>query len=175
MTTHAPASKRRGPGYRLIAPRYAHTIAFQLGADTNAEHGFLPERHQVVFDEKPAPEDHDDLVQRLIYRTDLPYRKEYSAIQYPGELNRRPGWLAAVGPYVSVICGHPDFIENAIFLSAVQAVGAAAQLARDPPGRLRRRPPVQKPRSRRRNHPGPAPHPGTDRRPARGPGTGAVL
>ncbi len=66
--------------------------------------------------------------QRLIYRTDLPYRKQYSAIGYPGELNRRPGWLAAVGPYVSVVCGHPDFIENAVFLSAVQAVGAAAQL-----------------------------------------------
>ena len=103
-------------------------LAAQLGADSSPDHGFLPERHQIVFDEKPAPEDNDDLVQRLIYRTDLPYRKEYSAICYPGELNRRPGWLAAVGPYVSVICGHPDFIENAIFLSAVQAVGAAAQL-----------------------------------------------
>ena len=110
------------------AEEYAHTMAAQLGADTHAEHSFLPERHQVVFDEKPAPEDHDDLVQRLIYRTDLPYRKEHSSIRYPGELNRRPGWLAAVGPYVSVICGHPDFIENAIFLSAVQAVGAEAQL-----------------------------------------------
>jgi hypothetical protein len=107
---------------------YAHTIATQRGADTDAEHGFLPERHQIVFNEEPAPEDSDDLVQRLIYRTDLPYRKEHSAICYPGELNRRPGWLAAVGPYVSVICGHPDFIENAIFASAVQAVGAAAQL-----------------------------------------------
>ena len=110
------------------AEEYAHTMAAQLGADTNAEPGFLPERHQVVFDEEPAPEDHDDLIQRLIYRTNLPYRKEHSSIRYPGELNRRPGWLAAVGPYVSVICGHPDFIENAVFLSAVQAVGAAAQL-----------------------------------------------
>ena len=110
------------------AEGYAHTLAAQLGADASPDHSFLPERHQVVFDEKPAPEDCDDLVQRLIYRTDLPYRKEHSAIRYPGELNRRPGWLAAVGPYVSVICGHPDFIENAVFLSAVQAVGAAAQL-----------------------------------------------
>ena len=33
-----------------------------------------------------------------------------------------------MGPYVSVICGHPGFIENAVFLSAVQAVAAAAQL-----------------------------------------------
>ena len=29
---------------------------------------------------------------------------------------------------MSVVCGHPDFIENAVFLSAVQAVAAAAQL-----------------------------------------------
>ena len=97
---------------------------------TNAGQGFLPERHQLVLGQSPAPdvEDGEDLIQRLIYRTDLPYRKEYSAIRYPAELNRRPGWLAAVGPYVSVICGHPDFIENAVFLSAVQAVAAAAQL-----------------------------------------------
>jgi hypothetical protein len=110
------------------AEEHAHTMAAQLGADSSPDHGFLPERHQVVFDEEPAPEDCDDLVQRLIYRTDLPYRKEYSVIRYPGELNRRPGWLAAVGPYVSVLCGHPDFIQNAVFLSAAQAVGAAAQL-----------------------------------------------
>jgi len=110
------------------AEEHAHTVAAQLGANSSPDHGFLPERHQVVFDEEPAPEDCDDLVQRLIYRTDLPYRKEYSVIRYPGELNRRPGWLAAVGPYVSVICGHPDFIQNAVFVSAVQAVGAAAQL-----------------------------------------------
>lgn len=44
-------------------------------------------------------EDGEDVLQRLIYRTDLPFRKEYSPIRYPAELNRRPGWLAAVGPY----------------------------------------------------------------------------
>ncbi len=64
----------------------------------------------------------------LIYRTDLPYVKDFSEIRYPKELNRRPGWLAAVGPYVSAVCGHPGFIENAAFISAVQAVAAAAQL-----------------------------------------------
>jgi hypothetical protein len=31
-------------------------------------------------------------------RTALPYRKEYSAIRYPAELNRRPGWLAGADP-----------------------------------------------------------------------------
>ena len=107
---------------------YTHAMAAQLCADGGPDHGFLPERHQIVFHQVPPPDDCEDLVQRLIYRTDLPYRKEYSAIRYPRELNRRPGWLAAVGPYVSVVCGHPDFIENSIFLSAVQAVAAAAQL-----------------------------------------------
>ena len=107
---------------------YARTMATQLGARGDSEHGFLPERHQVVFGHDPAPDDCEDLVQRLIYRTNLDYRKEYSVIRYPAELNRRPGWLAAVGPYVSVSCGHPDFIENTIFLSAVLAVAAAAQL-----------------------------------------------
>ena len=109
---------------------HARTMATQLGAVTTAGDDFLPERHEIVFDESPAADvaDGEDLVQRLVYRADQPYRREYSAIRYPAELNRRPGWLAAVGPYVSVICGHPDFIENSIFVSAVQAVAAAAQL-----------------------------------------------
>jgi hypothetical protein len=109
---------------------YARAMAGQLGAVTTAGHDFLPERHELVFDESPAADgaDGEEVIQRLIYRADQPYRREYSAIRYPAELNRRPGWLAAVGPYVSVICGHPDFIENSIFVSAVQAVAAAAQL-----------------------------------------------
>jgi hypothetical protein len=81
-----------------------------------------------VFGACPEPEVAEDVVQRLVYRADLPYRKEHSAIRHPAELNRRPGWLAAVGPYVSVVCGHSDFIENAIFTSAVQGAAAAAQL-----------------------------------------------
>jgi hypothetical protein len=109
---------------------HARTLATHLGSATDAGQDFLPERHQIVLDDSPGPDgdDGEDLIQRLIYRADLPYRKEHSAIRYPAELNRRPGWLAAVGPYVSVICGHPDFVQNAIFISAVQAVAAAAQL-----------------------------------------------
>ncbi|MQA95299.1 MAG: hypothetical protein GEV11_11870 [Streptosporangiales bacterium] len=107
----------------------AYTLARQLGAADGADdQEFLPERHQVIFDQVPAPDNVDDLVQRLIYRTDLPYRREFSSIRYPLELNRRPGWLAAVGPYVSVVAGHPTFVENTIFISAVQAVAAAARL-----------------------------------------------
>ena len=109
---------------------HTRAIAVQLGAVTSAGDDFLPERHELVFDESPAADgaDGEDLIQRLIYRANQPYRREYSAICYPAELNRRPGWLAAVGPYVSVVCGHPEFINNSIFVSAVQAVAAAAQL-----------------------------------------------
>lgn len=115
-------------GEQSIA-EYAYTLAAQLGADGGAAADFLPERHQMVLGPtRHGEEQGDDVLQRLIYRTNLPYRKEYSSIRYPAELNRRPGWLAAVGPYVSVVCGHSDFIENAVFLSAVQAVAAAAQL-----------------------------------------------
>ena len=117
-------------GGEATIEEHARALAAQLGAAISAGPGFLPERHQLVLGQSPAPdgEDGEDLIQRLIYRTDLPYRKEYSAIRYPAELNRRPGWLAAVGPYVSVVCGHPDFIQSAVFVSAVQAVAAAAQL-----------------------------------------------
>ena len=107
---------------------YLRSLIARFGGDCDPGEGFLPERHQVVFDRDPAPDDCEDLVQRLVYRADLPYRKEHSAIRYPAELNRRPGWLAAVGPYVSVVCGHSDFIENAIFTSAILGVAAAAQL-----------------------------------------------
>jgi hypothetical protein len=106
----------------------AHLLAAQLGADGCSRERFLPERHQIVFGSEPAPDDAQDVVQRLVYRADLPYLKQFSAIRYPAELNRRPGWPAAVGPYVSVVPGHSDFIQNAIFTSAVQATGAAAQL-----------------------------------------------
>jgi len=107
---------------------HAHALAARLGADGSSDRCFLSERHQIVFDHEPAPDDCEDLVQKLVYRIDLPYRKEYSAIRYPAELNRRPGWLTAVGPYVSVFCGYQGYIENAVFASAVHGVAAAAQL-----------------------------------------------
>lgn len=92
--------------------------------------GLLSERHQIAFarlhDGDTVPDDH--VVQQVIYRSRLPYRREFSAIVYPAELNRRPTTVGAVGPYVSVIAGHQDYLENAVFLSAVQTVAAAAKL-----------------------------------------------
>jgi hypothetical protein len=69
----------------------------------------------------------EDVLQRVIYRADLPYRPQHSAIRYPAELNRRPATLAALGPYVSVVGGQQDYVENGVLLSGVQAVGTAAQ------------------------------------------------
>lgn len=86
-----------------------------------------PELHQLVFARKQTGVDTTDLLQRVIYRADLPYRPEYSAIAYPRELNRRPSTIAAVGPYVSVLCGQQDYLENAVFTSAVRAVASAVR------------------------------------------------
>lgn len=103
-------------------------LAARTDAQKSAGPSLLPERHQLVCTTSPDGSGRDDVVQRVIYRANLTYRKEFSTIQYPAELNRRDGWLAAVGPYVSVIGGHPEFIESSIFASVVQAVGAAARL-----------------------------------------------
>jgi hypothetical protein len=103
-------------------------MAKSAGATSPPKPGFLPERHQLILTASPEEARTEDVVQRLIYRANLPYRKEFSAIRYPAELNRRAGWLAAVGPYVSVVGGHPEFLESSIFASAVQAVAAWARL-----------------------------------------------
>jgi hypothetical protein len=89
---------------------------------------FTHEKHQMVFSRKLDVKNQADLIQRLVYRANLPFQPEFSAISYPGELNRRPNTVTAVGPYVSVFCGHQDYVENAAFVSAAQAVASAARL-----------------------------------------------
>lgn len=96
--------------------------------DTKEGQSIPPERHQIAFGPKLRRKNCDDLIQRIIYRKDLPYRQEYSSIRYPAELNRRPGNTVAVGPYVSAICGHQNDVENSALLSAVQGVASAARL-----------------------------------------------
>ena len=83
--------------------------------------------HQmVIFSEPGERELTDDEVQRLIYRADLEARSEYSDIVRPNELNRRVGRGAALGPFVSVLWGQQDYIENCAFLSAI--TGATASM-----------------------------------------------
>lgn len=86
--------------------------------------------HQLVVFSKLADQDDDfwdlnrDQVQRLIYRADLPARPEYTDILRPSELNRRPYSGAALGPFLTVLWGQQDYIENCAFLSVL--IGAAA-------------------------------------------------
>ena len=79
-----------------------------------------------IPDETAAPS--RDMLQRLIYRADIPSQPGSDAIRIPAELNRRPTSIAAVGSYVSVVAGHQEYVENTTFLSAAQVVGSAAQL-----------------------------------------------
>ena len=83
------------------------------------------QRHQMVFTSATLPE---DTVQRLIYRADLDANPEYSSIQYPAELNRRPTSGAAVGAYVSMLAAQQDYVENCALLSAVQIVAASCKI-----------------------------------------------
>ncbi|WP_433532996.1 hypothetical protein ACQPYA_13915 [Micromonospora sp. CA-263727] len=106
---------------------FAGKRAVGHGAE-RASLAFEPERHQIVFSGQLPSRNTEDIVQQLIYRSDLPYRAEYSAIAYPAELNRRPGSTAAAGPYVSVLAAQQDYIENCAFVSAIQCVASWVRL-----------------------------------------------
>jgi hypothetical protein len=112
-----------GAGVPTVAAELARGCG--VTADSAA---FAHEKHQLVFSRKLDVKNQADLIQRLVYRANLPFRPEFSAISYPGELNRRPNTVTAVGPYVSVFCGHQDYVENAAFVSAAQALASAARL-----------------------------------------------
>ena len=95
-------------------------------------HGLAQERHQLVFlgslGDAQDEDERFDLLQRLVYRADLPAGQGASSIMFPVELNRRPYATVAVGPYVSVLAGQQDYIENVAFVSAVQCVASAVRL-----------------------------------------------
>ena len=107
----------------------------ELAGQANAERiggredGLPPERHQAVF----APEvgvhaiPADEIVKRILYRIDPPYREEFLPIDRPAGLNQEQRSLCAVTPYVSLLYGHDIALENSVFLTTVQAVGTAAR------------------------------------------------
>lgn len=89
----------------------------------------VPEKqHQMVF----LPVSHGavdfDELQRYVYRADMPAVEAHSVIRYPGELNRREGKGAGCGPFVSVMWGQQDYIENCAVISAMLALGAAGTI-----------------------------------------------
>lgn len=106
----------------------AAKLAERHGCDTSKGLTFYPDRHQLAFGPALPLWEADDIIQRVVYRSDLPYHHEFSTIGYPPELNRSPGTAAAVGASVSLLCGHREYVEDSVFLSAVQAVAGAAWL-----------------------------------------------
>jgi hypothetical protein len=92
---------------------------------------FVPDSCQdlVESDETSSRRVNHDLVRRLIYRYDVPYRPDSGLIVFPPETNRRMRALAACGPYFSVLASQQDYVENCALVTAVQLVGAADLLA----------------------------------------------
>ncbi len=96
-----------------------------------------PERHQIVFTEGigdvaplDGPADRGTIVREAIalvlYRSDPPFREEFMPVRFPTGLNTEPA-IGAVTPYVSLLSGHPEYVENSVFLTVVQAVGTSAR------------------------------------------------
>jgi hypothetical protein len=70
----------------------------------------------------------EEMLLALVYRVYDPMRAGFTSVGFPRELNR--GWdaIGAVGSFVSVLCGHQDYIENAAVLSAALTVAALSDL-----------------------------------------------
>src|SRR5215471_667652 len=105
-------------------------LAREAGAEEIDTNNLLPpERHQVVFapyvEGGTLPD--EEAVKRIIYRVDPPNRPEFMTVRRPSGLNEAGRTLGAVTPYVSLLYGHQDYIENSVFLTAVQAVGTTAR------------------------------------------------
>jgi hypothetical protein len=105
-------------------------LAREAGAEEIDSNKLLPpERHQVVFapyvEGGTVPD--EETVKRIIYRVDPPNRPEFMKFRKPAGLNEAGRTLGAVTPYVSLLYGHQDYIENSVFLTAVQAVGTTAR------------------------------------------------
>jgi hypothetical protein len=73
-----------------------------------------------------APPD-DDIIKDILYRVEPPNRPEFMEYRKPSGLNQVGRTLCAVTPYVSLLYGQQTYVENSVFLTAVQAVGTAAR------------------------------------------------
>ena len=88
-----------------------------------------PERHQIVLARKfPGKEPpSQDVMKRILYRINPPYRQEFMPLALPSGLNQEESTFGAVTPYVSLLFGHEKFVDDSVFLTTVQAVGTAAR------------------------------------------------
>ena len=88
-----------------------------------------PERHQIVLARKsPGKEPpSQDVMKRILYRINPPYRQEFMPLALPSGLNQEESTYGAVTPYVSLLFGHEKFVNDSVFLTTVQAVGTAVR------------------------------------------------
>ena len=112
-----------------------HDLGTHLGArcergDTRIEN----EYHQMVFLSRAQLPKHEEwplqTMYRLGYRESGPVIEGRSAFSVPRELNRRSTAQGVVGPFVSVLSGQQEYVENAAIVSAAEVVAAVAK-ARD--------------------------------------------
>jgi hypothetical protein len=82
----------------------------------------------VASDGESSRQVNHDLVRRLIYRYDVPYRHDSGTVRFPPEANRGMRALAACGPYFSVLASQQDYVENCALVAAIQLVGCAELL-----------------------------------------------
>ncbi|MGH4012825.1 MAG: hypothetical protein ACRDSL_02570 [Pseudonocardiaceae bacterium] len=96
-----------------------------------------PDLHQVLFlspilagqtTADQRVEIQERFLRSLVYRVHAPQREGFTSIQFPPELNRSLTTIAAVGSFVSVLCGHQDYVENSVILSATSIVSATTEL-----------------------------------------------
>jgi hypothetical protein len=107
-------------------------LARDRGVDVKAKLVKLPpERHQIVFASQIAGRerqlDRGEWENQILYRMVPPFRPQFMAVREPSGLNREKSTRGLVTPYTSLLYGHPDYIENSVFLTTVQAVGTAAR------------------------------------------------
>ena len=117
--------------------QHLSVLASEHGIEVEAEVRLPPERHQIVFASQIAGRDPLDRGEgknpicewenQILYRVVPPFRPQFMAVREPSGLNRDRSTRGLVTPYTSLLYGHPDYIENSVFLTTVQAVGTAAR------------------------------------------------
>jgi hypothetical protein len=111
---------------------YVDDFAKVVSSDEPAqdEAGLLPERHLLVFiprlgeNEDPPG---DAAIDEIVFLDIPPFREEFIRLQRPDQLNQSGRTLGAVTPYVSLLYGHEKFVEDSVFVSTVQALGAVSR------------------------------------------------
>ena len=94
------------------------------------QHGGLPlERHHIVVvgELGGAEPPGDNMIKQLLLGIEPPYRPEFTELKRPEGLNQEDDAFGAVSPTISFLYGHPDDVENSVFLTTVQAVGTASR------------------------------------------------